>query len=62
MKARGRVMRIIFLLKGKIKHIKKTQETEGKREIKISSEQGQKSIWTFTTSLPILDHNIVSDI
>lgn len=57
MKARATLMRIIFLLKGKIKHIKKMR----KRQIHISSEQGWKSIQTFTTSLPMLD-NIVSVI
>lgn len=68
MKARGRLMRIIFLLKGKIKHTKKPSQTnkkkktEGKREIKIASEQGWKSIWTFTTTLPMLDHNTASVI
>lgn len=59
MKARGRLMRVIFLLKRKIKHTKKIQNktkkiTEGKREIKITSEQGWKSTWTFTTSLPMV--------
>lgn len=65
MKVRGRLMRIIFVLKGKIRHIRKKKKqpaTEGKRQIKISSEQGWKNIWTLTTRLPMLDQNTVSGI
>lgn len=58
MKARGRLIRTSFSSKGKKKtHMKKK---EGKKEIKISPEQGWKSICMFTTSLDMLDNNINS--